>query len=77
MSAAGWTQDSFHVSHQEDRDGLRPVYVALFRRTAYDAEGHALRRAAHEKAAEAYFAKRDQIEGEVKSYRAERHLGAP
>lgn len=72
MTASGWTRDAFHVTHQEDRDGLRTVYVAVFRRVAYDAEGHGLRRAAHEKAVEAYLAKRDELEAEAKSYRAAR-----
>lgn len=72
MSASGWIQDSFHVSHQEDRDGVQPVYVAVLRRKVYDGESHALRRAAHQQAFDAYFTKHDEMAAEVKSFRAAR-----
>ena len=70
MSVSGWTQDSFHVSHQEDRDGVRPVYVAVMRRKVYDGESHALRRAAHQQAFDVYFSKQDEMAAEVKAFRA-------
>ena len=74
LTVSGWLSDSFHVTHVEDRDGLRTVYVAVLRRAAYDPEDYSLRRSAREKALDVYLAKRDQLEAEVQSYRAE-HVG--
>ena len=73
LTASGWTQDSFHVSQQDERDGLRPVYVAVMRRTAYDPESHALRRLAQQNAVDAYFATQDEMADEVKAFRAARN----
>ena len=72
MSASGWTRDSFHVSQEQEQGGVRPVYVALMRRMPYDQESHALRRMAHQKAVDEYFAKQDDMEAGVKVFRAER-----
>ena len=75
LSGSGWKRDSVHVSHREDRDGLHPVYVAVFQRTEYDPESHALSRLAHQKAFDAYFAKRDELAAEVKLFQASRIQG--
>ena len=72
LTVAGWTRDSFHVSQQDEREGLRPVYVAVMRRTAYEPESHALRRLAQQKTVDSYFAKQDEIVTEVTAFRAAR-----
>ena len=70
---SGWIQDSFHVSRQEDRNGvLRLLYVAVMRRKIYDGESHALRRAAHQQAFDAYLTKQDQMAEEVRAFRVAR-----
>ena len=73
LSASGWKQDSFHVSHKEDSNGVRPVYVAVLQRTSYDPESHVLRRLAQQKATKAYFAKQEEIATEVETFRAARN----
>ena len=73
LTVSGWKQDSFHVGHQDDRGGIRPVYVAVLQREAYDPERHILRRLAHQKAVQAYFAKQDEIAVEVNALRAARN----
>ena len=72
LTVAGWTRDSFHVSQQDEREGMRPVYVAVMQRTAYEPESHALRRLAQQKTVDSYFAKQDEIVTEVTAFRAAR-----
>ena len=77
LTASGWKQDSFHVSHQEDRNGVRPMYVTVMRRAVYDPESHALRRLSLQKATDAYFSKQEDMAAEVKAFRAARSGEAP
>ena len=74
LTVMGWVSEHIRIGHCEDRDhGV--LYVAVFRRRAYDAERHVKANGFKDDAEVAYRERRKEIEAETKTAIAARAEG--